>query len=169
MNLTLDELIDEIGRLVNHLERATILAAEEYDDADATKSIERLIDLNLAKSTLATAYKQYETVVAHNMERKPEVTMPGGFIVERKEGKPRKKWDHKRLTKVVSERLIDKSIDFETGEILMSQEEMMAQMLQYAAPSYWRVTQLKKLGIDANNYCELGDATVSVSIKKPKG
>jgi len=166
LNLTLDETVSEIGRLVNHLERLTLLSAE--DESDPERSINRLIDLNLAKATFTTAYKQYETVVAHDMERKPFVEMPGGFIVERKEGRPRKKWNHKKLGREVAHRIHDRSIDMDTGEILMSAEEMMTSMLQYAAPSYWRVTQLKKLGVDANNYCELGEGTVSVSIRKPK-
>lgn len=159
-----------LGAVMRKLERALDLAAEDpIEDLDLAAEV--MVELNLAKASLKESYERYEVEMATAMEARREELMEvdGGFTLERTQGSNRKKWDHRRLGKVVAERIIDASVDMDTGEILMTQEEQIMALLQYAAPSYWRVTQLKKLGISPNKYCEVEDGKISVVIRKPKG
>jgi hypothetical protein len=163
--LTMQETIDELRRLTEHLELLTRQAAED-DVENLEASIELLVALNSVKSNLNSAYASYEQTVAAGMEETYQLTLPGNIVVTRRQGGSRKKWDSKRLGKEVAHRIVDQSIDMDTGEILYSTEEMIAQLLQYAAPSYWRVTELKKIGIDANNYSTVEDGKISVVIER---
>jgi hypothetical protein len=56
----------------------------------------------------------------------------------------------------------------DTGEVLLSPMEMMQKMLDYAAPSYWRVGELNKIGISADKFCEKSEGKVSLVISKEK-
>jgi hypothetical protein len=56
----------------------------------------------------------------------------------------------------------------DTGEVLASPLEMMQKMLDYAAPSYWRVGELNKIGISADDYCQKSEGKISVVISKEK-
>lgn len=89
-----------------------------------------------------------------------------GATVEIKQGAPRKSWDHRALADEVSRRIVDKSIDLDTGEITKSPEDMMHELLKYAAVSYWRVSELNNLNIDANDYCEVGESKKSVIVRR---
>jgi hypothetical protein len=39
-------------------------------------------------------------------------------------------------------------------------------MLNYCAPSYWKIKELQKLGINADNYCEVGQLKTSIIVRK---
>jgi hypothetical protein len=45
---------------------------------------------------------------------------------------------------------------------------MMIKMLDYAAPSYWRVGELGKIGVNPSKYCETSEGRTSIVIKKGK-
>ena len=168
LQLTLEETISELSRLVEHLDVMTRFAAEDEIE-NLESAVELLVALNSVKSRLGVSYSSYEQTIATGMEDDYMLHLPGNIEVTRREGAPRKKWDHQKLGKAVVERLVDQSIDFDTGEILKSTEEIAMGLLQYAAPSYWRVKELKKIGLDAGKYSELGDPKVTVSIKRTQG
>jgi hypothetical protein len=96
------------------------------------------------------------------------ILLPSGQQVERRTGADRKAWDHKGLATIVANRIYESSIDMDTGEVLLSPTEMMAKMLDYAAPSYWRVGELGKIGVSADSYCEKSEGKVSISITSKK-
>jgi hypothetical protein len=54
----------------------------------------------------------------------------------------------------------------DTGEVMLTQEELIVKLLDYMQPSYWRVGELNKLGINADNYCETGEPKVSLIVRK---
>lgn len=166
--LTMKETVEELRRLVQHLDTMTRFAAEDEIE-DLEEAIEILVALNGIKSSFATTYSNYEEVIADGMDDEYMVKLPGDIEVTRREGAPRKQWDHKRLTKDVTKRLMDKSVDYETGEILMTTEEIINAVFQYAATSYWRVKELKKIGLNADKYSKLGDPKVSVAISRKGG
>ena len=166
--LNIRETIEEIGSLSRHLERLIIYASEDEIE-DVVEAIEQLRAIQGIKATLRDSYADYEQIVAHSMEGVYQVKMPDGQIAERMEAAPRKKWDHKAIGAEVARRIVDQSIDLETGEITLSRTEIAERMLQFAAPSYWRIKELKKLAIDADKYCEAGDPKISVVVRKPKG
>ena len=56
----------------------------------------------------------------------------------------------------------------DTGEVLYSQQEIVAKLLDFVQPSYWRVKELQKIGIDADLYCEVGETKTSIIVRKAK-
>ena len=48
----------------------------------------------------------------------------------------------------------------------MTTQEMIQEILKYAAVSYWRVGALKELDLTADNYCEVSEPKTNLVIKK---
>ena len=69
----------------------------------------------------------------------------------------------------VAQKLHRMSIDMDTGEVKVDPEQLAKDMINYVQPSYWKVTQLEKLGINVDNYCESGDSRMSVIVRQPYG
>lgn len=78
--------------------------------------------------------------------------------------KPRRKWDHKLLSSRVAEKIIQNSIDPQTGVIDKPIHQMLEEMLEYVGISYWKVTTLRDAKIDPDKYCESGEANPSIQI-----
>ena len=76
---------------------------------------------------------------------------------------------HAELASAVAQRLSEMSIDMDTGEVKVDPEELAKSMLNYVQPSYWKVTQLEKIGVNIDNYCESGDSRMSVIVRQPHG
>jgi len=55
-----------------------------------------------------------------------------------------------------------------TGEVIMSSQDMMIKMLDFAAVSYWRVKELSKIGVSADSFCEVSEAKTNVIVRRPK-
>jgi len=53
----------------------------------------------------------------------------------------------------------------ETGEVLKTPKEMVEQMIEFCGISYWRVKELSKIGINADNYCEVGEPKTNIIIR----
>ena len=45
---------------------------------------------------------------------------------------------------------------------------MITALLDYVQPSYWRVTALSNIGVNADDYCQSGEAEPSISLRKGK-
>jgi hypothetical protein len=54
----------------------------------------------------------------------------------------------------------------DTGEIVMSQEDMIANVLDYVQPSYWRIKELQNIGINPDHFCEVGETKTSIIVRK---
>jgi hypothetical protein len=96
------------------------------------------------------------------------VVLPSGDTIEKKWDKNRKAWKHKDLADVVSEKIESLAIDMDTGERVLSTKEMITALLDYVQPSYWRVTALSNIGVNADDYCQSGEAEPSISLRKGK-
>lgn len=160
------ELIEEIRRLIGEAS-TDIVDAITSDDADITESCLIYSAINSLKKDIAMLNEHTETLVADRMNES-FVSLPDGLLAERRIGSDRKAWDHKGLATEVSNRVYQSSIDIDTGEVLASPLEMMQKMLDYAAPSYWRVGELSKIGISADDYCQKSEGKISVVISKEK-
>lgn len=128
---------------------------------------EVLIFLNDIKRDAGMAYDESMNMLAEKMEDSI-VYMPDGTEVERKQSADRKAWDHKGLAVEVAGKISQLATDMDTGEIVLTPEEMMIKMLDYAAPSYWRVGELGKIGVNPDSYCEKSEGKTSIIIKKGK-
>jgi hypothetical protein len=91
-----------------------------------------------------------------------------GTTIEKKSSYDRKGWKHADLGSAVAERLVKMSIDMDTGEVTKSPKEIAQEMLSYCAPSYWRIKELNKIGLNADNFSEVGELKTSIIVRKPK-
>jgi hypothetical protein len=160
------ELIEEI-RLLLGKASGDIVDAITSEGADIAESCLIYSIIGALKKDIALLNEHAETLIAERMNES-FVSLPDGFVAERRIGSDRKSWDHKGLAAEVSNRVYQSSIDMDTGEVLASPLEMMQKMLDYAAPSYWRVGELNKIGISADDYCQKSEGKVSVVISKEK-
>lgn len=143
----------------------TLLSSDTSPDINALCGV--MYMLQEARRDIATFVEEIETSIADNMEESI-IFLPNGQQVERRIGADRKAWDHKGLASVVAQRVYQSSVDIDTGEVLMTPVEMMAKMMDYAAPSYWRVKELDKIGVSADAYCEKSPGKTSVIISPLK-
>lgn len=163
--LTLDETIVETRRLLNHLETMVIHKTEDPTE-NLTDEVETLVALNSLKSQFRNVYTIYEQLIAQDLEEEYQVTLPGNVVVTRTTGARRKSWDHKGLGKVVADKIVQAAVDYDTGEVLLTPEEQIVRILTYAAPSYWRVKELKKIGVDPNKFSTTEPGKPGVKIER---
>lgn len=94
---------------------------------------------------------------------------PGG-LAERRRGKDRKEWDHDAVIRRVREAVVRPlCVDVLTGEVDMTLAALMHGALDAYSETHrheWRVTKLKGLGVDPDEYCHAvpGRTTVQVTL-----
>lgn len=91
-----------------------------------------------------------------------------GHRIEIRSAADRKKWDHARLVDAVARRLVESSIDLDTGEMTMTPQEMAQRLMEFVQPSYWRVKELSKLGLNADSFCDVGEQKTNIIVRKAK-
>ena len=69
------------------------------------------------------------------------------------------------MARSVTEKLMQMAIDMDTGEMTMSNQDVAIRMLEYVAPSYWRVKKLSDIGINADMYCETSEGNINLVIR----
>jgi hypothetical protein len=130
---------------------------------------ESLVKLHEVKSTMGDLYSFYSTKVMTVFQNaKVEDMSVGPVTIEVRGASDRKKWDHTTLATTVSRKIMESAIDLDTGEVVLSPQEIAVKMLDFIQPSYWRVKELAKFGINADNYCEVGDYKTNIIIRKAK-
>jgi hypothetical protein len=112
-------------------------------------------------------YRTLTHAVSEAMGAREEFSIPGATI-EKKLGSSRRSWQHDKLRRTVIDRLLQLSIDEETGEVTASPGQIAEQVLEYAHTDYWRVGKLDSIGINADLYCETGDSKESIAVRKAK-
>jgi hypothetical protein len=135
-------------------------------DQSVEDACSALVALNRAKADLGMVYDELANLVSRVMQDSPEVSLPDGSKIEKKFSSSRTGWRHKDLGSAVAGRIVDMSIDMDTGEVLSTPKEMIAQVLDFVQPSYWRIKELQKLGINPDMYCEVGDTKTSIIVRK---
>lgn len=127
-----------------------------------------LVAINRLKAEMGIVYDSLATHVSHIMDQQGEVQLEDGSKIEKKWASDRKGWQHQELAATVAQRLIQSSVDMDTGEILYTQEQVIAKLLDFVQPSYWRIKELQKIGINADMYCEVGETKSSIIVRKAK-
>jgi hypothetical protein len=133
---------------------------------DRQQMIDALVVLHTIKSEIASIFSEYQASVAPNIPSNEEIAASNGQLIQKRFSSDRKGWQHKDLLEEVYRKISSMSVDMDTGEVTASPAEIAAQLLDYVQPSYWRIKELSKLGINADHYCEVEDAKVSISIKR---
>lgn len=138
-------------------------------DAPVDEVAESLVELHAIKNAMGDVYSTYSASVLSILQKANVEDMDvAGAKIEVRSAADRKKWNHEDLAHAVSKRLLDMSVDIDTGEVLLSPEEIASKMLDFVQPSYWRVKELAKVGINADNFCEVGDYKTNIIIRKAK-
>ncbi len=132
-------------------------------DLDVTSLVSMLDAVRDMTNTLKSVDERLVEVLTAKMGDPIAVD---GVVAEVKWGKPRKQWETEQLASLVSEEIIARAIDPETGALETPVSQLIQQLLQFVGVSYWKVTALKALGIDPDQYCEVGPAKASVQLRK---
>jgi hypothetical protein len=140
-------------------------ALSNLDLDDEQVWYDTLVLLHAIKSDIGSLFTQYSNLFAEKI-KESEVVASNGQMIEKKSAFDRKGWKHQDLASEVLRRLGDMSVDMDTGEVVMSSEEIALKLLEYVQPSYWRVKELSKLGINADQYCEVGELKTSIIVRK---
>lgn len=140
----------------------TVVLDLKTDDPEVLA--ETLITLDKMKREISELLDRVREILVGLMGELPELKY-NGFVLEKKNGSPRKSWDHKALAEIVSNRIIDMSVDMDTGEVVKTPQQMLTEILEYTGISYWRVKELSKIGINADRYCEVGEPKANIIIR----
>jgi hypothetical protein len=124
-----------------------------------------ITEMHTIKKIVADAWDHVSGMLADVMGDDPEIEI-NGAIVEKRTGAPRKSWKHDEIADEVARRIIGSAVDMDTGEVMKSPEDMMKEMLSYGAVSYWRVKNLSKIGVVADEYCEVGEPKTSIVVRQ---
>jgi len=148
------------------IELDEFLNSDDIANAPLNEALGQLVALNELKKELSMVYESYAAKLAHRMESEQStiVTLESGAEIKCMTSAPRKKWDNQNLVSVVYDRLKSSSVDMDTGEVGLSDREIVIKLLDYLSPSYWRVKALNELGINADMYCETGEPKTNIAI-----
>jgi hypothetical protein len=166
--MTLIEEVSNFRKLIFELENKiqAEFALLDSNQENLEMMCNLLVQMNLVKRDVGFVYDGVSKTVAHAMGEKNLLNASYGATVEKKMSYDRKGWQHKDLGRAVAQKISEMSVDMDTGEIVLSPEDMVVKLLDYMQPSYWRTTELSKVGINADNYCETGDLKTSIIVRK---
>jgi hypothetical protein len=148
------------------LELDTVISEFLHDEPSPEEAAAALVAFNRAKMEVGMAYDYLARIVSDIMENEVEISLPDGSRVEKKWSNSRTGWQHKDLASVVARRIVDLNVDMDTGEVIATPEELVGQILDFVQPSYWRIKELQRIGVDADRYCEVKEAKSSIIVRK---
>jgi hypothetical protein len=125
-----------------------------------------LLQLNLAKGDVGMIYDSLSSKLSSMIKDKEILSLENGAQIEKKSSYDRKGWQHKELANAVVDKIVRMSVDMDTGEVTKNAHEVALDLMKYCAPSYWRVKELSAIGINADNYCEVGQLKTSIIVRK---
>ena len=140
----------------------------ELSGISVNEMCELLVSLSRLKDELAIVYSEVSHATADAFGDQSELLLNDGSRIEKRNASDRKGWQHKEIAALVAKKLVAMSVDMDTGERVMSPEEIAQRVLDYVQPSYWRVKQLSELGINADDYCEVGESKTNIIVRKVK-
>lgn len=161
-----------IATEVSNLRQVILDLEQKLEDAysseekDIAEMCDVLVTLNLVKRDLGSVYDSFARKVGIVMGESNMLNASDGATIEKKMSYDRRGWQHKDLGRAVAQKISEMSVDMDTGERVLTAEEMVVKLLDYVQPSYWRTTELSKVGINADNYCEIGDLKTSIIVRK---
>lgn len=168
----MDKGIDAWSEAVKNLNRSLIELEIIFKEISEQKDLETIcsaiVDANSLKQNMSLTYDSLCHMVRGAMDGVFEYVLPNGDKVEKRAGSDRKKWKHEEIAQNIASRLSDMSVDMSTGEITMTPQEMVVKLLDYCAPSYWRVKELAKIGISADKFCDVEEKEDSIIVRKVK-
>lgn len=159
------ELVDKLVGVLMEIDEAMKQASRE----SVEEACVGLAEVHRAKTEMSVVYDSAVHVVAEKMADLPEVTLSDGTKLEKKSAYERKSWRHEELVDIVAKRIVQLSTNLDTGEVDATPESVAKEMLKFFQPSYWRVKELSKIGVTADEYCDVSEESkTSVIVRRPK-
>lgn len=154
--------LTDFRKSIMDLQRTLMSIAESKEEQTL---LDALVLIHAIKAEIGLVFSDYQNAI---MEALPssECRASNGQVIEKKMANDRKGWQHDRIAEEVLRRLNEMSVDMDTGEVVMTSQEIAMKLLDYVQPSYWRVKELSKLGINADQYCEVGELKTNIIIRK---
>lgn len=165
MNESISNSIQAIRSAILDFDR---ILSDEAKTTSVNDLCEILVGLSRAKDELSQVYSDVTRITAEAFGDESELMLNDGSRIEKRNASDRRGWQHKEIAALVAKRLVAMSVDMDTGERVMSAEEIAQRVLDYVQPSYWRVKQLSELGINADDYCEVGETKTNIIVRKAK-
>lgn len=161
------QFVAELRRSIAIFE-ACLADFQQRDDVEMGQVVDAAVSSKAALDELKAVFDAYMATVRDRMiaDEVEEVPASNGDRVELNYSKNRKAWRHAELAEIVAKRIVQSSMDPETGEVTLSREEMILELLKYATPSAWKVKALQTLGLNADNYCEAGESTPKSNVRR---
>lgn len=159
--------LENIRALRSHIDEIDALLKEPVEvDRPVDTLATMLLELNLAKRDLAFVYDTLSNELGQAMEGNQILGLRDSATVERKMSSSRSGWEHKNLARDVIDRIEQSAVDMDTGEVVLSPADMVLKMLNYLQPSYWRVGELNKIGLNPDNYCAASESKISIIVRR---
>lgn len=140
-------------------------AIQEIPSEDLDLCAQAVLAVDDLRGDLEALRSSADKHLIDSMGDEPEISIKGASM-EIRRSDSRKAWAHKEIAFQVAERLVQSSVDFETGEMMKSTEELVRGILDYAGVSYWKVGALSTIGISADDYCEVTEGKMKVRITR---
>ena len=167
-NVALGEFYDNLTWLFNATKDISVLmngmVTENNDEGQLAETAVLLKDI---KDLLNTMTFDYHQVMIDQMKTTVDpIDAGGGNSVEIRTGRDRKAWDHNGLLSVVSGRIRDSATDLDTGEVTMTTEDMIKELMVYAHVDYWKVKTCSTIGINLDEYCTTSEGKTNVIVRR---
>lgn len=158
------EWVAELQQMLLSIDQKISEYASQNPSAEDICSL--LLDIHACKADMSMIYDGLSGNVSEIMANETEVMLEGGAKIEKRYSTKRHGWQHRELGSEVAFRIANMAVDMDTGEIVMSQEEMIASVLNYVQPSYWRIKELQEIGINPDKFCEVGETKSSIIVRR---
>ena len=161
-----DKCIRDILESLDTLEGLIVKLSSSDLGEDPQEILQVASNFHEAKSTTGYLYGELQDVITKEYDYFAKPVQVDGATIEIKSGSARKKWDHAAISDEVARRIVNTSVDIDTGEITKTPLEMLKEFTQYMGVSYWKVGQLKELHLDADEYCEVSPPKKNIVIRR---
>lgn len=151
--------IDSLRTALAGLSLAVPRWVEDIDGQDPVALVLLLDDLRSLRQELATVEAYAESQAARAMTVR-KLELPDGRIAEKYAGKNRKDWRHD----LVMGELWDLAVEVAAGDLDDAIGAFRTLVIQAAGLTYWRTTELRRLGIDVDKYCTVEGSRATVRI-----
>lgn len=150
-----------IGQLIEAIRKdIAVLDAEVPKDGELLDLALALAEVRTAKAELDMVERDIQGAVVRSMGDRWELTVEGFGGIKVHGGKKRSKWLHDDLWPLTLQRA-------RTAESLAPEkddERLLLIVRSAVQPAYWRSTELKRWGVDPDEFCEVtwGRKTVEI-------
>jgi hypothetical protein len=158
--------VDTLADALDNLEHQIFEMSKSDLDKDPKEILQVATNLHAVKSRIGALYSDIQAVITDEYDYFATPIAVDGATVEIKAGSARKKWDHASISDDVARRIVNTSVNIDTGEITKTPLEMLQEFTQYMGVSYWKVGKLKELHLDADEYCEVSPPKKNIVIRR---